>query len=216
MKLAGDSIAVLGRHVGADANIAGRWKLVPPTGPPMGRGCLGLPLLLSCSPDSIPPEYNLIDHAIRWQAMTAFAQQQQIHHDMAARLSLLMAAEHALWQAAGQNGGPSGVIPYAYRHAALSWWWRPELHAPNLPMTMLCIRCGSLIEQRRKRQAPPRCHDCSKESPQTRRWPGHAVAPHDRGRWWLRCHRCQAAFTGRADALYCPLHRSARLTPTKR
>ena len=130
----------------------------------------------------------------------------------------LIQIEHWLWEQAEAFGGPVDRMPYAYRLMLLIIAWHPDAHEPPGAWT-LCIRCGELLYRaRRSFKTVPRCARCMKETPKQREWPTHALAPHDRGMWFLQCQypNCDIAFTGPRQAKLCPEHTSSRLPPARR
>jgi len=126
--------------------------------------------------------------------------------------------ERWLWQSAALYGGPSDVIPYANRLLLLAFAWHPVAHrAPGA--STICVRCGVDIFRKGERfRNLPRCSECMKESPAQRVWPAHAMAPHRRGTWALRCQDpdCWNAFEGPRHQKFCHRHRSSRLTRSRR
>lgn len=130
----------------------------------------------------------------------------------------LIQIEHGLWQRAHEHGGPTDLIPYATRVLLLLFSWHPSAHEPPGAWT-LCVRCGELIHRKKRSFATlPRCTTCMKETPQQRQWPAHAMAPHDKGRWFLSCQYpdCDQAFTGPRHRKLCPEHTSSKLPPGRR
>jgi hypothetical protein len=118
-----------------------------------------------------------------------------------------------LWWFAA-NGGYAGPPPYAVRYDLARWLWHPSITG-----TIFCIRCGD--ELRYERRARPeartaRCRRCSRGPAND--WPPHAVEPHCRGTWLLRCTHdgCSDIFVGRRQAQHCRRHRLNRLTSSMR
>jgi hypothetical protein len=130
----------------------------------------------------------------------------------------LIQIEHWLWEQAAEHGGLVDRMPYAHRLILLIAAWHPSAHEPPGAWT-LCIRCGELLyRKKRSFKTFPRCPACMKETPKQREWPTHALAPHDRGTWFLRCQypNCEMAFTGARHRKFCPEHTSSRLPPARR
>lgn len=130
----------------------------------------------------------------------------------------LIQVEHSLWAQAADFGGLVDRMPYAHRLTLLFVAWHPSAHEPPGAWT-LCIRCGELLyRNRRAFKTFPRCAVCMKETAKQREWPQHALAPHDRGTWFLRCQypNCEMAFTGPRHRKFCPEHTSSRLAPARR
>lgn len=193
------------------------WRIEPPQVVEPANLRLPLPLLFSSSCDALEGAWKIL--VARHAANRFF----QLHASFDERLPHLLAAEAHLWEVASAHGGPSPSIPYAYRVQALEWFGQTEIDADGSPQrargsVSVCIRCGWVLAGSRASSLPPRCIRCAKEPPRARTWPTHAIAPAERGTWWLACQRppCSMAFVGRAQARYCPAHRTARLTPSKR
>ncbi len=130
----------------------------------------------------------------------------------------LIEIEHSLWEQAARYGALVDRIPYAHRLYLLLAAWHPSAHAPPGAWT-LCVRCGDLLyRKKRSFTSFPRCPACMKESAEQRQWPTHALAPHDRGTWFLQCQypNCEMAFTGPRHRKLCPDHTSSRLPPSRR
>jgi hypothetical protein len=130
----------------------------------------------------------------------------------------LIQIEYCLWEQAAAFGGLADRMPYAHRLNLLIAAWHPSAHAPPGAWT-ICLRCGDLLYRtRRSFKTLPRCAACMKETPEQREWPAHALAPHDRGTWFLRCQypSCEMAFTGPRHRKFCPEHTSSRLPPARR
>lgn len=133
-------------------------------------------------------------------------------------LGAMIKYEAMLWQVAGNNGGPVGVIPWACRVALLEAFWKPESHERQVSTTV-CPRCGEAFDRRYRATSPPLCRACAKESPAQRRWPDHAIAPASRGRWYLRCQApngCSAIIDGRRPARFCDRHALRKVSPRRR
>jgi hypothetical protein len=130
----------------------------------------------------------------------------------------LIRIEHSLWQLAGQYGGPTQRIPYAYRAVLLFMAWQPAAHEADGGAWTLCIRCGELLHRSRPFESLPRCPACMKETTRQREWPEHAIAPHDRGTWLLRCQyaSCDEVFIGPRHRKRCDAHMSSKLAPKQR
>jgi hypothetical protein len=198
------------------------WLDAPATDLLPAQTVYGVPLLAACSPESVPAEHNALSFAACWLAVRALPRFAQVRLDFEARLTRLLAVEHALWQLAAAHGGPSDRIPYALRFRALGWFWAPEAHNPALDGCALCLRCGELIPPavtgRPRRASPPRCTHCAKDPPSARTWPDHAIAPDGHGTWWLHCQAgsCDGFFVGGRNQFFCEEHDSSRLTASKR
>lgn len=126
--------------------------------------------------------------------------------------------ESWLWQQAEEYGGPTNLIPYATRVLMLLTFWHPSAHEPPGAWTV-CVRCGVLLHRKKRSfTTTPRCAACMKETPSQRRWPAHAMAPHGRGTWLLRCQypECDIVFEGPRHRKLCPDHTSSRLPPSRR
>lgn len=132
-------------------------------------------------------------------------------------VSGLLFRELDLWLWAKTLGAMADEMPYAYRYSAYAWLWSPEAHERQLAWGV-CLRCGILLERRRRPSANAVCAHCANESQAARRWPNHTIAPAGRGTWWLECQRegCSQAFLGRANRHFCPAHPSAALTSGRR
>jgi hypothetical protein len=139
--------------------------------------------------------------------------QPDIHLHQMRRLNGFLKLEANLWFFAQM--GITILVPYLVRYAAAQWLWTPEIAG-----TAFCLRCGSEIEYRRAARNPelrqPRCRPCSRGH--TPSWPRHAIAPADKGRWWLRCQTegCDQAFLARPQARRCPSCTTSRLTASRR
>lgn len=134
---------------------------------------------------------------------------------LARNLSAILFWEHYLWHiAAAEQGAIAKEIPYAYRYRALGWLWHPDAHHAQRAYT-LCLRCGALLERKKRPSDNPSCSHCAKNPG---KWPEHAIAPAGRGTWWLTCQHPGPAhiFLGRAQARHCDEHRASRMTPSKR
>jgi hypothetical protein len=125
----------------------------------------------------------------------------------------LIAQEAMLWDFAAARGGPSRTLPFATRVRALRWWWEPE--PGRQPAETICLRCGWVMVTRAIRTGPPFCDHCVKDKTLER---NNAIAPAERGTWWLRCSAagCSNAFVARPQARRCPPHRLAGIAPSKR
>jgi hypothetical protein len=137
----------------------------------------------------------------------------------ASEQSELLRVEHSLWQLAAEYGGPTDRIPHAHRLVLLLMAWDPVAHEAMGGAWTLCVRCGQLLHRKRNSaKALPRCAACMKESPRQRDWPVHAVAPHGRGTWLLRCQHpeCEIVFEGPRHRKYCPEHVLSKLAPKHR
>ena len=130
----------------------------------------------------------------------------------------LIRLEHWLWEWVAAYDALADRMPYAHRVMLLIAAWHPSAHAPPGAWT-LCIRCGDLLYRKQGTFTTwPRCTACMKETPRQREWPRHALAPHDRGTWFLRCQypECEMVFTGPRHRKLCPEHTSSRLPPRRR
>jgi hypothetical protein len=125
----------------------------------------------------------------------------------------LIAQEAGLWEIAAAYGGPSPTLPFAARVRALRWWWEPD--SGRQPAETICLRCGWEMVTRAMRSGPPFCDHCRKDKTLQRK---NAIAPAERGTWWLRCSAagCSSAFVGRPQARRCRRHRLAGIAPSKR
>jgi hypothetical protein len=134
------------------------------------------------------------------------------------RLASVLAYEETLWALAAEYGGCSPRIPYAFHFNALEWFWSPDAHKCGELVPANCLRCGVTWLPHGQIGSPPRCPKCAKERPEAREWPSHAIAPHIRGEWWLRCRveGCNEVFANWRKQLYCDEHDSSRLTASKR
>jgi hypothetical protein len=170
----------------------------------------GIPLLGACSTDTM---FALS----RMRIAAEDGSFEQVREDLSIRLTHLIAVEHVLWELAAKYGGLSPTLPYASRYRALEWLWTPDASKDRNGVA-LCIRCGTIILRKLAPRVDPRCRWCAKEPPAARDWPAHAIAPAERGTWWLRCQAdgCNKAFAGRAQAHRCPNCRTARITPSGR
>jgi hypothetical protein len=131
------------------------------------------------------------------------------------RVNRFLVTEAALWEIA-RTGGFEGPVPYPVRYWAARYLWSPEIAG-----CAFCLRCGDLIFYRRagrrsgpRRRRGPVCDSCLRGG--SLAWPGHAIMPHDRGRWWLRCRTCAVPFIGHGQARRCPGCRLNRLAPSRR
>lgn len=130
----------------------------------------------------------------------------------------LLEVEHCLWTKAAERGAHSDRIPYASRVLLLLFAWHPSAHEPPGASTV-CVRCGDLIYRARSTfSGLPRCPSCMKETAKQRDWPAHAIAPHGRASWLLRCQYpdCELVFEGPRHRKLCPDHTSSRLSPARR
>jgi hypothetical protein len=145
-----------------------------------------------------------------------FAQKQTHLH---AALTYFLVIEASLWDLARPHGAPTAFIPYALRFAAIEWWWSPGAHRGQTAIA-LCLRCGAIwVPRRRPRSVVPLCAACRRHGLQElQTWPRHAIAPAERGTWWLRCTAagCTNLFLGHAQALRCQHCRSAQITQSRR
>jgi hypothetical protein len=139
--------------------------------------------------------------------------QPDIHLHQMHRLNGFLKLEANLWFFAQME--ITMPVPYLVRYAAAQWLWTPEIAG-----TAFCLRCGSEIEYQRAARNPelrqPRCRPCSRGH--TPNWPRHAIAPADKGRWWLRCQSqgCTRPFVARKQARRCPTCTTSALTASKR
>lgn len=123
-----------------------------------------------------------------------------------------------LWRWAWEYGAASDVIPYVNRPLLFVAAWHPAAHEPPGAWT-LCLRCGDLLHRRKRTFSKlPRCAACMKETPSQRTWPAHALAPHGRSTWALRCQYpdCEMVFEGPRHRRLCDEHTSSRLPPSRR
>jgi hypothetical protein len=130
----------------------------------------------------------------------------------------LIDVEARLWQMAAELGAPGDRIPYTSRIYLLAITRIPDIDKPPDAYS-LCLRCGLVIFQKRRRSdTPPRCNACMKETPAQREWPLHAVEPYRRGIWLLHCQYpdCDMVFEGPRHRKLCPNHTSSRLPPKQR
>lgn len=122
--------------------------------------------------------------------------------------------EISLWSLA-RDGGFEGVVPYTVRYEAARYLWSPQIAG-----SAFCLRCGEPIHYRRAARegarSAPICATCIRGG--SLEWPVHAVAPEERGTWWLRClaQGCAKVFVGRAQARRCPACRTSRRAVSKR
>lgn len=177
------------------------WEVGPPRD--LQPANLGLPLLMSSSPETVFGAGHLL-YARRLMPFS------QVHTNFTERLSRLLIAENWLWGVAAKHNGPSSKLPYAYRVQAVEWFGGASVS--------MCLRCGWIVLHQRTTELPPRCPRCAKEPPAAREWPRHAVAPAERGTWWLNCQAedCSLAFVGRRNQVRCPSCRTSRTTRSKR
>jgi hypothetical protein len=130
------------------------------------------------------------------------------------RANRLLLTEIKLWWLAGE-GGFVGAAPYRVRYEAARYLWSPQIAG-----CAFCLRCGDQILYLRAARAggrsAPICARCVRGG--SLEWPAHAVAPAERGTWWLRClaQGCTNAFVGRAQARRCPACRTSRRAISKR
>jgi hypothetical protein len=130
----------------------------------------------------------------------------------------LIEVEHQLWELAAEYGAFSDRIPYAYRLLLLVAAWLPEAHRPPGAHT-ICLRCGDLLFRKRCLfKTLPNCPACMKETSAQREWPPHAMAPHARGTWLLRCQYpgCEMVVEGPRHRKLCDDHTSSKLPPKQR
>jgi hypothetical protein len=172
----------------------------------------GIPLLCSLEPEALPVIAEIL--------LRRFAPGLRPERDLRRELGMRTVVQEAhLWDMAAKHGGPSPTLPFATRVRALRWWWEPEQdQKPGQrkdPRATLCVRCGSLEIARALRHGAPVCAHCRKDRSLDR---PEAIAPAERGTWWLRCQTpgCSNAFVGRAQARHCAKHRSSRIAPSQR
>jgi hypothetical protein len=128
-------------------------------------------------------------------------------------LTLFILVEQQQWEMA------QITMPYSFRYRLMSWVWDRRAHRHQLAYA-ICLRCGSLLA--RSREPPtshPLCSACAKESPAAREWPTHAVAPAERGTWWLRCDYAGCTtppFVAKRQRRKCDQHDTSNLTASKR
>jgi hypothetical protein len=130
----------------------------------------------------------------------------------------LLQIEQELWQRAAEFGGPSDRLPYASRYSLTLLTWHPSAYKPP-GAHAICIRCGQLLHRKRPSVQPlARCPACMKETEEQRRWPDHAITPHARGTWFLRCQYpdCRTVFEGRRHRKLCDEHVSSKMPPKRR
>jgi hypothetical protein len=208
-------------HAGRAHALGGRWQLIPPeTDRLPEQTTYGIPLLAACSPDAVPPQHNALTFAARWLTARAHKRLVQMRPEFAALLTLLLAVEHALWDLTAAHGDPANRIPCAFRLRALTWFWTPDAHAPDLSACTLCIRCGDFIPPTRlgrpRTESPPFCAHCVKDRKEWPHWPKQAVAPESRGKWWLECATCHTFFVGSGQARRCGRCKSSATTRSRR
>jgi hypothetical protein len=174
-------------------------------------GAIGLPLLGSVSNSAMIAATHMI-------AASHHDSLVQVRDDLRVRLTHFLAYEDLLWELSAANGGPTARIPYAYRHRAIEWFWTASAHK-YAGATALCLRCGKLWMPRGQLTSEtPLCTSCGNQPRIARRWPDHAIAPAERGTFWLQCEAdgCKNVFLTRAQAHHCPPCETARTTPNKR
>jgi hypothetical protein len=117
-----------------------------------------------------------------------------------------------LWQVAGAANGGADTLPFATRIHALRRWWLPR---PGDRQAPLCARCGRTEPAGASHHGAPFCSHCVKDPSLSR---AHAVAPAERGTWWIRCQvaGCRNVFVARAQARRCPRCRLAQTSPARR
>lgn len=173
---------------------------------------LGVPLLAASSAEAIFAALHMF--SARGDAPIT-----PVRDNLSARLTDFLMYEDWLWDLAAAHGGPSRRIPYPFAFDALECFWSPAVHILDHAHT-LCLRCGLLVLPKKRAPvlSPPRCSHCAKEPLVARAWPPHAIAPAERGTWWLRClaEGCTNAFVGRAQTRRCMGCRASRITATKR
>jgi hypothetical protein len=178
---------------------------------PEGAG-IGLPLLGMCSTESVVAATSMLVA----RQLPKFA---PVHTSLDVRLTHFLGFESLLWDLSAEYGGPTPRLPFAYRYRAIEWFWSPDTHR-HRDAVAICLRCGDQYHPHRppKADSEPRCPWCAKEPPKARRWPKHAVAPAERGTWWLRCQApdCATPFRGRAQARHCRECSTAGTTPSQR
>jgi len=162
--------------------------------------------------------YCFSPHLRRWKRSNGIVSDlfaaDDVRTNLMRRLNNYLTLESKLWSLARQGGFP-GPVPYAVRYESARWLWSPAITG-----SVFCLRCGQDINyQRKKKKDRPRrarCTHCARGNPAA--WPTHAIAPHDRGRWWLNCQHqgCSHAFIGRAQTKFCPEHPLRRITPNRR
>jgi hypothetical protein len=170
-----------------------------------------------------PLVYACLEEAARYELTTLLALyhsprmdelwSEDVRLGLRRRLNAYLELELNLWWLARESGF-SDPLPYAVRYENARWLWSPKIAG-----VVACLRCGervSHVRAGRMGKREPRCASCSRGNPTA--WPAHAIAPHDRGRWWLACQvpSCANAFKGPSQARHCPAHRSARLTRSRR
>jgi hypothetical protein len=137
-----------------------------------------------------------------------------VHLGHMRRLNNYLYLEANLWWLASQ-GGCREPVPYAVRYETARWLWSPRIAG-----FAFCLRCGQDVAFHRTARDGTRrnlrCSGCSRGP--VDRWPAHAVAPHIRGRWWLRClaDGCRSLFIGAGQARRCSTCRSSATTPNRR
>lgn len=167
---------------------------------------LGLPLLLTLAPALMEPALHLLQQ----RRSPGQNPNRSANRELSERLFRL---EDLLWGMSRKYGAPAGHLPFASRLRALRWWWEPD--AGRVSRTALCVRCGWLVITRQRRSGAPFCSHCEDDR---RLEHPRAIAPHERGTWWLLCAQddCSHAFVGRLQARFCPEHQASRMTPSRR
>jgi hypothetical protein len=195
----------------------------PPVPVDLALKRLGIPLTFACVP-------NLAEGLFYGHGGLRVPQGNPWHPQIAAQLSDAFLTERDLWVRAGEDR-----IPYPFVYWALQHIRKPEApdenkrkhnrnrnrrRTPYRGHASLCVRCGEPITYyvRRRAKAALRCPRCAREAPHLREWPSHAVMPHTRGMWVLKCQApgCGSPFLGPRRKLRCDTHRSSQITPGRR
>jgi hypothetical protein len=188
-----------------------------------GASSAGLPLLGACSDVALAAAFCELCATHMHRAAQADREGKdpfvQIRANLRAALTDYLLIEASLWDLALPRGGPTAFIPYAFRFAAIEWWWSPDAHRGRTAIS-LCLRCGAIwVPRRRPRSDVPLCAACRRHGlKELQAWPPHAIAPAERGTWWLRCatEGCITLFLSHAQARRCPDCRSAQITKSRR
>jgi hypothetical protein len=169
---------------------------------------LGVGVGLPLSTSIIPGHERFINAMIR--AHTESAPNTKVRRQLA---SQLLSQEAKVWKIASEAGAAGRTLPFAARIRALRCWWTPD--PGQYPKAPLCARCGRFEPAGATHHGAPFCDHCVKDPSLTRT---HAIAPADRGTWWLHCQAagCRNIFIGRSQARRCPRCRLAQTSPNQR
>ena len=178
--------------------------LAPPDHDPTVQRSSLVPLTAACCPDLA----ERLPYQVAAYEVAAF---EAVKEQLAAQISQAFVVEDDLWV----RHARLERIPYPFAYTALQYLRKQRAKPGN---ASLCLRCGCLLYTRTRTTPAVRCAVCAKEPATARDWPAHAVMPHTRGAWWLRCQAtgCTAVFQGRRQAHRCDAHRSARISPSRR